>query len=239
MIYIAICEDDQNSLEILKKNVTRYIKENNILANITAYQKSKLLKYDIQDGKYYDLILSDIKMPEIDGIELVSYIKKYLPNSLIIFITSYLKYAVDAFELSVFRYIPKNSIAKRLPHALEDAIHLISLQADDYFVIETQTKIEKILYKKIIYIQKEGKNSIIVLSDGTTTKIRKSLTQLYNELKQDMFTYIERGTIVNLIHILSLNNGIIKLDNGHILHSSRLKFEETKSKLSEFWGNNL
>ena len=66
-----------------------------------------MLQYDIEEGQYYDLILSDIEMPQIDGMDLAAYMKRYLPDVLIIFITSHLKYAVDAFELSVSIYTQK------------------------------------------------------------------------------------------------------------------------------------
>ena len=88
-------------------------------------------------------------MPNIDGMDLAAYIRKYLSEVLIIFITSHLKYAIDAFELSIFRYIPKNSIDSRLPHALKDAINMINIQADMYYTIQMPTRIEKIPYQKI------------------------------------------------------------------------------------------
>ena len=127
MIYIAICEDNEESAKLLKNKVTMLLKEDNVLAEVTVYTQSRLLQYDIQEGRYFDLILSDIEMPDIDGMVLASYIKNYLSEVLIIFITSHLKYAIDSFELSIFRYIPKKSIDSRLPHRSEE--HTSELQS--------------------------------------------------------------------------------------------------------------
>ena len=107
MIYIAICDDNEKTVEILKKKVMEFLKKSNEFADITVYTQSENLQYDIQEGKYYDLILSDIEMPNIDGMNLAAYVKRYLPEVLIIFITSHLKYAVDAFELSILDIYPK------------------------------------------------------------------------------------------------------------------------------------
>lgn len=235
MIYIAICDDDPKQTKVLNDYVLHFVKENNIFADVTIYSQSRMLQYDIQEGKHYDLILSDIEMPHIDGMQLAAYVKRYLPGVLIIFITSHLKYAVDAFELSIFRYVPKNSINTRLEQALGDAINIINIQMNDYYLIQTPTRVEKILYKNIIYIQREGKNSILVLSDATVTKVRKSLAQIFEELNLDDFAYIERGTIVNLAHIIGMCDGIIKLSNGACLQPSHVKMDELKSKLSNFW----
>ena len=186
-------------------------------------------------GYLHNRILSDIEMPYIDGMDLAAYIKRYLPEVLIIFITSYLKYAIDAFELSIFRYIPKNSLNVRLPHALRDAINMITLQADQYYTIEMPSRIEKIPYNKILYIQREGKNSVITLTDNSITKVRKSLTQVFKEFKSEDFIYVDRGDIVNLAHIMRIKDSIVELKNGIRLPASHSKLKQIKAKLSDFW----
>ena len=67
MIYIAICDDDKRTVQILEEKVEKFIKENKILAEYTVYTNSMMLQYDIQEGKYFDLILSDIEMPDYNG----------------------------------------------------------------------------------------------------------------------------------------------------------------------------
>lgn len=239
MIYIAICDDNEKTVEILKSRVIAFLKDNNILADINVYTRSTMLQYDIEEGKHYDLILSDIEMPHIDGMNLAAYIKRYLPEVLIIFITSHLKYAVDAFELSIFRYIPKNALNVKLPHALKDAINMINIQADEYYMIEMPSRIEKIPYHKILYIQREGKNSVITLIDNSVTKVRKSLTQIFKEIESEDFIYVDRGDIVNLAHIMGIKDGIVELKNGIRLPASHSKLEQIKVKLSEFWGKQI
>lgn len=239
IIYIAICEDDEASLKILKNKVELFLEEKRILAEVSVYEKSRLLQYDIQEGRHFDLILSDIEMPDIDGMELAAYIKRYLPEVLIIFITSHLKYAIDAFELSVFRYIPKNSINSRFTQAMKDAIDMIRLQANDFYVIQMQNRMEKIPYQRILYIRREGKNSVITLTDDTVTKVRKSLSQVFEELQTEDFLYVDRGDIVNLAHIIGMKGGIVELKNGIRLPVSHAKSEEIKNRLSDFWSERI
>lgn len=239
MIYIAICDDNEKTAELLNHKVMTCLKENKILANITIYTQSRLLQYDIQEGKYFDLVLSDIEMPHMDGMDLAAYMKKYLPEVLIIFITSHLKYAIDAFELSIFRFIPKNAIHTRLPHALLDAVHMIKLQGDKYYTIQTPSRIEKIPYQKILCIHREGKNSVITMLDQTETKVRKSLSQVFKEIKSEDFIYVDRGEIVNLAHIMGIKDGMVELKNDITIPASHAKLEEVKIKLSDFWGEHI
>lgn len=235
MIYIAICDDDKNELEVLKKEVMFFLKNNHVFAAVTVYAQSRMLQFDIEEGKYYDLILSDIEMPYVGGMDLAAFSKTFLPEVLIIFVTSHLKYAVDAFELSIFRYVPKNSLKERLPHALKDAINMINIQEDKCYIIELPSRVEKIPYRKIVYIQREGKNSIIYMVDHSLTKVRKSLICVFKELKSEDFVYVDRGNIVNLIHIMGIKNRMIELKNGTQLLTSQSRLEMIKTKLSDFW----
>ena len=239
MIYIAICEDNEKTAKELEQKVKGYLNSDKIIFELNVYTNSMSLQYDIQEGRYFDIVLSDIEMPDVNGMKLASNIKKYLPNAFVIFITSHVKYALDAFELSIFRYIPKVTIDSRLSQALKDAIQMINYQAEHYYYIQTPTKMRKILYQNILYIQRQGKNSEITLINDEVVKVRKSLAVVFEELSPGFFVYVDRGTIVNLAHILSVGDGVVELKNGVVLQASQAKLEQIKSMLSVFWSSQM
>lgn len=239
MIQIAICDDSEVSLQNLNQAVTDILKSNHELAEITLYRESNFLNYDINEGHFYDLILTDIQMPHIDGMELAANIRKHLPNSLIIFITAHSKYALDAFELSIFRYIDKETIPKKLPLAIADALKMIHLQEDQYYLLSYNRVHRKILLKDILYIQREGKNSIFYLANQDTLKERKSLVPIMESLNSSDFIFIDRGIIVNLIHIVCIRDTTIELDNGHFILASIPRMKELKFQLQKLWRDSL
>ena len=240
MVRIAICDDDKETVVLHEDIVKRSLQACGIGYEITTYTQSSNLLYDITDDHFfYDLILLDIEMPDVTGMEISERIKPYLSNVKIIFVTSHIEYAIDAFELSIFRYVPKNILDSRLVSAVVDAAKLIELETDREYVIQAAGRMEKIPYKDIFYVQRDGgKNSMIVSSMGTS-KVRKSLQQVFEELNTPEFIFIDRGYIVNIIQIMKISDGMAYLKNGETLPISRSHLQEVKQQINKFWGAHI
>ncbi|WP_346698121.1 LytTR family DNA-binding domain-containing protein [Catenibacillus scindens] len=239
MIKIAICDDEEKAVDLHEQIVRACLQEEGIGCEIMTYTRSQNLLYDITDDDFfYDLILLDIEMPEISGMEIPQQIKGFLPNVRIIFVTSHREYAIDAFELSIFRYVPKNNLETKLAAAVIDAAKLIELEAGQEYTIRTANRMEKIPYKDIFYIQRDGKNASIVSGIGTS-KVRKSLQQVFDELNTPEFIFIDRGYIVNIIQIMKISDGMAVLKNGEQLPISRSHLQEVKQKINQFWGAHI
>ena len=236
MLHIAICDDEAEAVRFHAEITESCLQQCKISGEIAAYTTSDNLLYDIsEDNFFFDLILLDIEMPGVTGMELAQKIKPHLPNVKIIFITSHIEYAIDAFELSIFRYVPKDDVEKRLPSAIKDALKLISLEDGKTYTIQTNSRLEKIPYKEIYYIERDGKNACIVTTSGTS-KVRKSLQLVYEELEAEEFIFIDRGCIVNLIHIMQIKGGMAILKNGMSLPVSRSHLQQVKEQINAYWG---
>lgn len=239
MIRIAICDDDTSAVLLHENVVKSSLQTCGIGYEIVTYTRGRNLLSDITDDRFfYDLLLLDIEMPDITGMELSETLKPYLPNVKIIFITSHVEYAIDAYELSIFRYVPKHDLEKRLAAAVADAARLIELEAGQEYTIQTSSRLERIPYKEIYYIQRDGKNASIVSSAGTS-KVRKSLQQVYEDLDAPEFLFIDRGYIVNIIQIMKVSAGMAFLKNGEQLLISRSHLQEVKRQINRFWGAHI
>lgn len=239
MLQIAVCDDEESAVQAHREMAERCLQQCGAVGKITVYTSSSSLLCDItEDQFYYDLILLDIEMPERTGMELAEKIKPFLPNVKIIFITSHIEYAIDAFELSIFRYVPKNDLDKRLFPAIQDAVRLIVLEAGKFYTIQTNSRLEKIAYQAIYYIERDGKNASIVSESGVS-KVRKSLAQVYDELGAEEFIYIDRGCIVNLIHVMQVRDGMAILKNGTSLPVSRSHLQDVKEQINRYWGAHI
>ncbi len=239
MVHIAICDDDSAAVRANQTIAEDCLRRCGSAGEIAAYTHSDGLLWDItEDGAFFDLILLDIEMPGSTGMELAGAIRPFLPHVKIIFITSHVEYAIDAFELSIFRYVPKDDIARRLPAAICDALRLLSLEEGRTYTIQTSSRLEKIPYREILFIQRDGKNASITTAKGTA-KVRKSLQQVHEELAAEEFIFIDRGCIVNMIHIMQVKEGMAILKSGAALPISRSHLQAVKAQINAYWGAHI
>lgn len=240
VLKIAVVDDDPLFLKNIKKIAFDYLTSKKIVAIIDEYSNHRLLMYEINEGTYYDLLLLDIQMDnnDIDGITLSQNLRSINSNTLVIFVTSYMKYAIDAFKVKAFRYIPKTEMKVQLPSALEAAINEFEQRKNSFYSIETITKYIKLYCSDIYYIFKNGKYSIIVSSCGEY-KVRKSLNEVYNELNSMEFIFVERGYIVNITHVDRMEDGKVFLDNDSVLQVSRNHAHLVKEKIAEYWSEHI
>ena len=239
MLNIAICDDDALILSKVEELVGVFFRTHCIEIKMQSYQSSENLTYDLQDGLDYDLFLLDIEMPGIDGRELAKSIHNNMPAAKVIFITSHLEYAVEAYEFSIFRYIPKTAIEEKLSAALNDFYKLYRLERNEFYTIQVKNYVEQLSYRDILYILKEGKYAVFHLANGRTNSVRKTLAQVFKEINKDYFYFADRGCIVNLANVIGMNeNGILFSDNQR-LAISKASISDFKTILLRFWGKQI
>lgn len=238
MLRVAICDDEKILIEI-EEIAGRFFRLNCIDSKITTYQSSENLKYDLQDGIAYDLFLLDIEMPSIHGMELAKEIRERIPSAKIIFITSHSEYAITAYEYSVFRYIQKTMLHEKLFLALEDYYKLYALEKEEYYTVEIKNYVEKIPYRSIFYILKEGKYSVLYLEGERTVAVRKPLKQVFEELSQEYFYFADRGCIINLANVAGMDAGKILFPGQQNVTINKTNWVEFKERLLSFWGKQI
>lgn len=235
MIKIAICDDDVKKGKEVEILLDKWMEEKKKCYQKQIFSDSQALLYEIQDGTEFDVLLLDIEMPGLDGMELTYKIKQYLPDALTIFITSHEKYVYESFKVQPFRFIPKKYILRMLSPALQDAVDLFEKCEGKYLYIENQEKVERIPTKSIVYIWHREKYAYVERTNGECTKVRKTLKQLYKELPEEDFLWIDRGCICNLLQISKIDKGDIVLTDGTRHPVSRDRLTEVKARIRKYW----
>lgn len=235
-----ICDDNPAAAEKAKKIAEKALDDKNITADLSVYTDSGQLMFELDDNKRIDILILDIEMPKISGLEIAVYVKKANPNCLIIFMTSYMNYAVDGYELEIFRFVPKQDGEDRLRAAVLDAANVIDLESKKSYFIERHDMCGMLPCRYILYIIKSGKNSEIHhIKSKEPIKIRKPLSVVFDELDSEEFIFIGRGCIANMANVQSVDRHEWVCKNGDKVPISTSLYAEIKEKLLDFWGRKI
>jgi len=176
-----------------------------------------------------DLVFLDVEMPECDGFDVLERLGTELPAA-VIFVTAYDSYAIRAFEAGALDYLLKPFDDARFNLALERAKDRIAVarvapRSEASFAIKTAGSIALLKIAQIDWIEAADYYSRIHI--GTRSYLmRRSLSELEEELDAALFCRIHRSTIVRLERIRGLEaaqNGEYEavLDTGKRLAVSR------------------
>lgn len=235
MIRIAICDDEIKIGKRIASQVEMLMKNNSGNCKIQVFSDSKSLLYDIEDGISFELLLLDIEMPDLNGMKLTESVKRYLPDALIIFISSHEKYVYESFRVQPFRFIPKIYLDKMLPLAIKEAVEFLQKSEGKFLCVENQHGLEKIPTGSITYIWHKEKYAYIQKTNGEQVKVRRTLKQVYSKLPSGDFIWIDRGCICSLLQISRINQGNVVLTDGTRLPVSRDRLTEVKDAIRRYW----
>ena len=170
-----------------------------------------------------DLILLDIQMPQLTGIQFV----KSLDNPpMIVFTTAYPNYAVDGFELDAVDYLLKPISMERFLKAMNKVRNKVQNASgahkhdsdDDFFFVKADKKLVKVKYSEILYIEGLKDYVIIRMEEGRVITLQ-TMKSLEEKLPSDKFMRIHRSYIVALDKIKALVGNMVEItEKGQTKH---------------------
>ncbi|MCZ4224846.1 LytR/AlgR family response regulator transcription factor [Pedobacter rhodius] len=215
-ISCIIVDDEPHAIEGLK----RYMTAIPALEVVKTYTDPVRAMLDISSGNNVDLILLDVDMPGITGIELGESVKP--KTNKLVFTTAHSKYAYEAFEVEADDFLLKpyslakfiKTINKLFPQKI---IETESEDSGDYMFIkskEDNLRLVKIRYKDIVAVESRlNYVQIHTLSKSITTYM--SLSEVSKKLNQfDWFMQFQRSFIIAPEYIEYIEGSAIKMQNG-------------------------
>lgn len=215
MIHIAICDDDAMHCSKLESDIGLYGKRHLMKIETDVFISGEELINDLVNEEkrhVYNLIFLDIEMNQKNGIDIGKTIRYELNNDAvqIIYVSSYIEYALHVFEIQPIAFITKPITEDKIFSALdtfikkaEKSLHLFHFQfkklsyAIDYHNIYC---FESAYNKKIRLIHKDGEYNFYDKIDN-----------IYEKLKCEMFYKIHQGCIINLYFVTCIEGNIITM----------------------------
>ena len=205
---ILICDDEQTQIEIIKNYLNKLRDElkfqcDILTANCAEELLNKLTKKDTQllKEESIPIFFLDVQMGGMNGLELGKKLRNIYKQAAIVYITGFIDYAIDAFEIRAFHYIIKPISYDKFRDLLIEIIEKVKeltykKENEEIFVLETKESINKISYKDIYYFEKSLHKIKAFCSDGSY-EFYGSFKNLMHSLDMKYFTQCHQGYIIN------------------------------------------
>ncbi len=220
MIRIAITEDEDRYAEALTEHLHRFEKEENVTFTITRYHDG----YELTDPYPgdFDIILMDIEMGLMNGMEAAEKIRKVDEAVVIIFVTNMAQFALEGYRVQAMDYILKPVSYIPFAESMKRAIRTVSGRQEGYLTLRTKNIVEKLSIPEIRWIESRGHRMYFQMKDRTAETTVYTLKELEDKLSSAGFARCSSGFLVNLRHVTGFRENEV-LVNGTPIAVSRGK----------------
>jgi len=222
MYKIAICDDEKSELDLVSTIVERWSAgtKNNIYIETFPSAESFLFHYE--ECKDYDILLLDVEMKEMSGIELAKQIRKDNRHVEIVFITSHFEFAGEGYEVDALHYLVKPLKEEKLLDVLDKAAKKLSEEPAS-LVISCEGEVVRLFEDDILYVE-SFLHYISIHTAGREYKIKKNLSEFEKEVSEKFFR-IHRSFLVNLKAVVRISRTGVLVKGTAELPLARGKYD--------------
>ncbi|MDE6874859.1 MAG: LytTR family DNA-binding domain-containing protein [Lachnospiraceae bacterium] len=228
---IAICDDDASQRDYLAETVLAWARQNRHLAELMPYKSAGAFLFDYEQKKDFDILLLDVEMPEMSGIELAKLIRKENRAVQIIFITGYYEYFSDGFDVSALHYLIKPVDGGKLHPVLDRAAANLRDRERAVFVSTAEGEF-KVLLADILYLEAQ-KVYVVVHTVTGDYRTRIALSR-FAALLDGTFFKVHRSYIVALKYVVKITRSEVTMVSGDTVPVSRGMYDAIHAALIKY-----
>lgn len=228
---IAICDDDASQRQFLNEIVTAWAQKNRHPVELKEYADAKSFLFTYEEEKDFDILLLDVEMPEVTGIELAKSVRQENTTVQIIFITGFYEYFSDGFDVSALHYLIKPVNADKLLPVLDKAVANLNFRQRSVLLATSEGDI-KISLADILYVESENVY-IAVHTAREVYRTRMALAKFAEQLDETFFK-VHRSYIVGLKYIKKITRTEVTMANGDTVPISRGLYDAVHGALVKY-----
>lgn len=216
MIKAIIVDDEPLAHDVLKYHIGRHSDIELVAQMMNATQAMKWLVHNSAD-----LILLDVNMPELTGVEMLKVLSKKLN---IIIVSAHKEFAHDGFELDVLDYLLKPVDDERFDKAMQKFRNLTEkkpLGSIKTITIKQERGFKVLTLSNISLIQGYG-NYVKVWHSEQMDLANNTLKSILSELPKDDFVQVNKSSIISKAHVQEVHAREVSLKCGHSVKISKL-----------------
>ena len=229
-VQLAICEDEQIQRVLIKKRVEDYMEKHHMDVDIREYDSGEQFLQD-EKRKEVDIVLLDIYLEGMSGIELAKKMRAEGEKLQIIFITSSNEFASEAFEVESLYYLKKPLEDEKFVKAMDLAMRKFNkLRCIEIF----ENRESKKIYLSDIYYVETMYRKLVIHTALDEYVTYMTLSKMMDTIPKEDFAQISRFSLVMLGKVLSFDGQEVLLNNGIRLEVSDKFKADLEDKYNAF-----
>jgi len=236
MIRLGICDDDVKILEILRKMIEEQYGGQ---VGIQTYKSPCELLYLCEENGSVplDIVLIDILLKRENGIELAKKLQNMSRRVKIIFITGYLEYAADIFQIEPVYLLKKPISVIKLVEAIDKAIEKIKMEEAQCITLCSRGAVFRVNVSYVSYIESNNRK-VLVHQNEEVISIYMKLDELEEKLG-NIFLRCHHSYLVNMEFVKTFTAQEIELWDGTRIPVSRPKSAAAKERYLGYLGEKV
>jgi DNA-binding LytR/AlgR family response regulator len=235
MLTVLICDDEAVARKVVRDLTDSVLKNRNLKYEIIEFASGEKLVDNYP--KDADLILLDIQMNKMNGIETAKEIRKFDKKVEIIFMTASADYARYGYEVNAYRYLMKCQSYEEFKDNLNPCIDMLLEKKDEYLLLNSKKESTKIIVDDILFIETDRRD-VVIHTEYRDYRHSMSMKQIEKMLNQKKFYRCHTSYIVNLLKIDIIENNTITLGDN-LIPISKHRLKDLKIKLASALGATL
>lgn len=230
---VALCDDNQIEQDLLRSFLIQYEMEHNMDFQITAFSDGKELLQAYRQPDTFHLLLLDMEMPNMNGLDAAKHIRKNIDKNVnIIFISHYPEYMQQSMHVRPFFYLNKPVTYEMFQDIMNEFIQELSEKKTYITLVRTDFNETMLHIKELYYVETQNakKKQLLFHTEHETVSVNGIISEWEERLQNYGFMMCNRGLLVNLAQIHYMENKFLYLVNGEKLPISRNKLSALKSQ---------
>ena len=239
MYRVLIVEDTPAEADLLRALLGRYSAEKGV--ELSATVMTSALEF-IESRRAADLVLMDIDMPGINGMEAAEVFRTYDAETPLIFVTNLAQYAVRGYSVDALDFVVKPVEYPDLAMRLDRAVRVMERNAGTTLALPTADGVRVVASRDVLYVDLLRHDVQYHLAGGDVLGMRGSLkaaeAQLA-ELAPGGFVRVSSGCLVNMAQVARIEGDGVTASDGKKIFFSRLQKKRSLEALANFMGRSM
>ena len=231
---IAVCDDNERDVSRIGKLMAEYEISRKESIDCHYFTNSTDFLCELRAGEY-DLVLLDVLMPGVSGIQAAQELRELDKNVRLIFISASPEFAVESYSVGAYYYLLKPIDADSFFTLLDKIGRELSGQAEQGFILRRRGGVVRIDFTRLAYVEVINKTVFFHLADGAVRETTATLADFEEKLlSRPEFLKTHRSYLVNLNYVQAMDINCVIMKNGHSVPVSRQRRSQVQEAYMHF-----